>query len=1645
MSKFCPNLKLEPFRTVHRTRGIDAAYILNEVVSSPTFRDWKGDPELPEISEDGRLWNNSGETWNFYQYLEDLKDVKEEAYRDEFEERLEALRNNQRFMDLLDSFRRIARVEVTGESQSKSTEDFFNRILTSGAFRSKLKRNKSLWVAIEDLFRRDFGDDFSVLFSDYGYTLGTTVKGPDILERILGIKGSDTASLDDVIASVLASNPSQEISLMFKKLRPLMRRILSNRSTVQVVERIYVNKKGKLASQVFNRTSNGNFISKIQISRESIEFFEVFLDESQMSDQERKDKLATVLFHEIVHSISRTVLSADLDALNTSEREFRNRIETIYGELMAFMEDTGGKFTDEELNDMDLYGIRSIHEFTSELFSNPNFRKFVDQAVNITREGKHEKKTLWQKFIEALKNLLGLDTRSTRGTFSSQDEISRLLNLAKEFKVLNSNSIAFEDPLYARAFSEEELKGEVPPDSKRMALAKRVAQVYYQRIDELRWNQVHYNDDLESLQREISNIAGERKVTQDKIEQKQAEIVLHNFFKEAEKRFNRIRSDLDQGAEQLLTHRLKFYHKELNAYQPILEDIASLLQEDTLVQQIFTKDEAVRLNRIINEANNSREEILEEYHRKLINLMSPFALPLVMREFERREEKQFRKKNDHLTRAQASQLLEKHIPIYMAEHQSEIDEAVKKKIKDLLKYLPRDVSYLWRKTMPYHQSTDEIMQLSKLLLDKHAIDNTLREYWPLEKEFIEIFREFERDSGKVSNQKEFYKAILEVDSTGTFTQYFVQEYRMGEFRAIQRKLYAELDETIDSGKITELEAGKIRRLFFKDNFERRYTDEWYKKLDGIFGKPSKELEAINQRIANIIAVYHGENIDPQETSVDFLKSLKTLYEERNKILGKMGIKQRKALKAIADHPQTDEYQNALIKMQSDKKNGVITDDEYNLWYEATHVRMNPDNPKSSVPLPIFRKLVPKDLKRYSNSRYQEGKYTLKEKWLSRQYKDLMALPESNSTRKLYEYIMKRQAEFDRFRPIGRKLNGRLPGIRKKGWERTGEAQGAEGMWEMTKDELRRRKDDIEFGDPERLFRLDLEGETHRFIPIYYTGEIDEKHQSYDVATMFLANAEMTMRFQNLVEIAPDLEAARDLVKMRDVGTSIKRAGDEKNLAKAEANATEAFEVMLLDQLYGVHRQDKSNVKMWDTLQGYVSHLYLGAHAVASFQNLIYGQALNTVEAISGGYYKRKDLRKAFGQYSADMFEMWKDWTNATTDSRTHQLMLMFDAMKDFRGPRHVYSENTRLKRVIEPSTMLAFHTSGEHFIQGVNMYAMLNRVKIINENGEYINKDGTVVGSEKDAMTLADAYQKNDKGYVEINPMVKKIALDNRHMDWNEQNENFVRRRVHHMNTTIHGNYGHQAKSEIERYIMGRFALQLRKWMLQGARRRMAYSITKGKTSSDLPWWEKDITIADNELGDNFEGIFITALRFHRKLIRDMSWNPLTIMNGANRKAVVSAYRQLDDVEKASYLKSWFEVAVATVMSSFVVFILSHGFDLEEDDEEAKSWWRNVFYYTAYRMRIELALYYNPTALLDIVGSPAVVVSAAGALSEFGEQLLHDIWGVGTLQGMETYQTGSRAGQWKLRKKFQNLIPGVRAIQSLIHIKDKIAYSNLNR
>ena len=103
----------------------------------------------------------------------------------------------------------------------------------------------------------------------------------------------------------------------------------------------------------------------------------------------RAKEFRRILLHEMTHQLTRRILTSEDNTLRPEELKFKKEIERLYQEALDAIDRK--KFP--------YYGLENIEEFVAEAFSNRDFQRHLNRI-------KSGKRTLWNKFIGALKSML---------------------------------------------------------------------------------------------------------------------------------------------------------------------------------------------------------------------------------------------------------------------------------------------------------------------------------------------------------------------------------------------------------------------------------------------------------------------------------------------------------------------------------------------------------------------------------------------------------------------------------------------------------------------------------------------------------------------------------------------------------------------------------------------------------------------------------------------------------------------------------------------------------------------------------------------------------------------------------------------------------------------------------------------------------------------------------------------------------------------------------------------------------------------------------------------------------------------------------------------------------------------------------------
>lgn len=100
----------------------------------------------------------------------------------------------------------------------------------------------------------------------------------------------------------------------------------------------------------------------------------------------KKSEFRRILLHELLHQLTLNVLRAEETSLKPEELAFKQEIERLYNIA-------------KRNTDRDHYGLFNIEEFVAELYSNNNFRRYLNSI-----EDRGE--TVWKRFVNAFHKLL---------------------------------------------------------------------------------------------------------------------------------------------------------------------------------------------------------------------------------------------------------------------------------------------------------------------------------------------------------------------------------------------------------------------------------------------------------------------------------------------------------------------------------------------------------------------------------------------------------------------------------------------------------------------------------------------------------------------------------------------------------------------------------------------------------------------------------------------------------------------------------------------------------------------------------------------------------------------------------------------------------------------------------------------------------------------------------------------------------------------------------------------------------------------------------------------------------------------------------------------------------------------------------------
>jgi hypothetical protein len=488
--------------------------------------------------------------------------------------------------------------------------------------------------------------------------------------------------------------------------------------------------------------------------------------------------------------------------------------------------------------------------------------------------------------------------------------------------------------------------------------------------------------------------------------------------------------------------------------------------------------------------------------------------------------------------------------------------------------------------------------------------------------------------------------------------------------------------------------------------------------------------------------------------------------------------------------------------------------------------------------------------------------------------------------------------------------------------------------------------DVEYG-----VDLGLGKEGYKYLPVYYVQPMDTKDVSLNLMRSVLMFNSMANNYNALNQIYSEINLFKAIIGEREVAKTnakgipivdsiAKNLGYQRFITENGSNFSAKRVNDFIDMVvYGEMKAREelgslSADKIVDKLMGISAITTIALDVLKGVSNNLQGNIQVMIEAASGEFFGVKDLANGKKDYWSMVPGMLSDFGKFTPESLGGQLFEQYDPIQgEYKDSYGRTVTGSIANKLFSSDTLFFNQHFGEHEIQLSTLFAMLNNVKVIDNETQA-------------EITLMEAYKKY--GVAEI---MNKT-------DFTEQKRIDIQNKIHALNKRLHGIYNNFDKSVAQKYTLGRLAFMYRKYLIPSYTRRF-----------------KKLGM-DQELGSMTEGYYRT---FWNQFAKDL----ITFKSG-----VMTQWKSLSDFEKAQVRRTLAELGMILALWATVMALKAMVGD-DDDDELKQSYAYNFILYEAIRMNSETKQYLPGVGLKDVykvVKSPSAMTSTMDRMIKFVDQ-----------------------------------------------------------
>ena len=497
------------------------------------------------------------------------------------------------------------------------------------------------------------------------------------------------------------------------------------------------------------------------------------------------------------------------------------------------------------------------------------------------------------------------------------------------------------------------------------------------------------------------------------------------------------------------------------------------------------------------------------------------------------------------------------------------------------------------------------------------------------------------------------------------------------------------------------------------------------------------------------------------------------------------------------------------------------------------------------------------------------------------------------------------------------------------------------IWTIREDDTNYAINGVIAGEGFQLAEGDFNNTPLRQIPIFFINPLkdqDELLKDFSSAINHLAgtaiNYNVMSSVMNIVEFMGDFVKKQDSSAAKNAtelvqNEQVRVLKKLYNWGKGNGISTKLIDGFIQQHFYG-QTLDPNQIgykfsKFITSIIGYTSFKGLATNIKGAFSNYLVGEFQMLIEAGAGEFYGFRNYinahKRLFGEagVGGEIMEL-------LTNNMNHKATLfreLFDPIQEnYSDKTHQRYYKSMFRQLVAHDCSFIGYASGEYLIHYVNMYAILDNIKVKLNGNKISLYDAFVVTKGKDGNSelALKAGVTDENG----NPITKEFLRK-------------VKERIKYVNQSTHGSMNAEDKGLIHQNLMGRGIMNFRQWMVEHYSRRFRqrhYDAILGEDREG--YW---ISLWKGLMNDDTTD----AWKEGRK--KDAAWmfmkDFMTFMFRAKTN-----WKNLDEMQKCNIKR------VRTEMAMYVA-LLGLSFMLGEPDEHKKEFWRRWWIYQTKRLILD--------------------------------------------------------------------------------------------